>query len=272
MVRLAISSDNHIDINLLDPEVVISEQVAFLQHQSVNIYLIAGDLFNDFRKSQQFAQTLAAKMPEVTVKFIAGNHDMVKGISYAELETRMSPEYFHNQYLDVAGTDWRVIGNNGWYDYSFATRVNRTPAQFLAWKRAFSVDGLIKQPIPDIERMSRVLAQTKAQFTQARAAGKKILFMTHFVPSNHYVHFNDDDRFWNVYVGLLGSQRLGDQIQDFGVERVVFGHLHIKPAPTMINGTLYYNQSVGYGTHRHHEWRHATFIEEWQSRLAILDL
>ncbi|WP_279403949.1 hypothetical protein [Secundilactobacillus kimchicus] len=43
----------------------------------------------------------------------------------------------------------------------------------MAWKRAFSVDGLIKQPIPDIERMSRVLAQTKAQFTQARAAGKK---------------------------------------------------------------------------------------------------
>lgn len=272
MVRIAMTSDNHIDINQLDADVLIQQQAECIRQQHIDIYLIAGDLFNDFNKSAAYVAKLSRLVPHTMVKFIAGNHDMLKGVDYATLESVGPAGYLHNQFVDIPNTDCRIIGNNGWYDYSFATSVDRTPEQFAAWKRAYSVDGQIKQPMADVARMDIVLTQVRAQFEAARQAGKQILFMTHFVPSDHYVHLTGDNRFWNVYVGLLGSQRLGDLISEFNVEQVLFGHLHIKPEPVQIGPTTYFNQSVGYGTKRHNEWRHATFMAEWQDRLRIIEI
>lgn len=272
MIKVAMSSDNHIDINQLDVESIIAGQAQFLQAHEVEVYLIAGDLFNDFRKSRDFAHQLQLRLPQTKVRFIAGNHDMLKGASYEQLETDESLEYLHNRYLDVAGTNWRIIGNNGWYDYLFAEATKRTTEQFAAWKRAYSVDGQIDQPMSDPERMDVVLNQVETQLKVAQKAGKRVFLMTHFVPDAHFVHLTQDDRFWNVYVGLLGSPRLGDLIQAYQVDKVLFGHLHVPLPDAKIGATTFYNQAVGYGTKRHNEWTHTTFLKEWQARVRIISL
>ncbi len=270
MVHVAMISDLHLDSNHQDAHTVARQQAVYLQQQQVGVYLIAGDITNHFSRSLAFTQDLQRQLAPARVKFVAGNHDMVHDISYAGLESPQGPTYLHRGYLDVPGTNWRIIGNNGWYDYLFAD--NLTDRNFLTWKRAFWVDAAITQPMTDPERMDEVLAQVEEQLWAAQQAGKRVLFITHFVPRRDYIKITDDDRFWNMANALLGSPRLGDLLTKYHVAITQFGHVHRHFAPRHLAGTTYYDQAVGYRNKRFNEWSQPDYMTEWQQRLRILDL
>ncbi|WP_461244752.1 metallophosphoesterase [Secundilactobacillus muriivasis] len=272
MVKVALSSDQHLDINQVPVETMISQQAAWLLQQQVGIYLVAGDLFNHFDRSLAFMQQLQAAVPTIQVRFIAGNHDMVNGVTFDELEQPLDPTYLHNQFFDVPGTDWRIIGNNGWYDYTFADGLDKDVAAFEQWKRAYWLDSAIQQPMTDPERTDLVLEQVTAQLKRAQVDQKRVFFMTHFVPQSTYLRITDDNRFWNMANAMMGSQRLGNLLTQFKVDRVLFGHMHLRTQPRLIDGTTYYNQAVGYGTKRRHEWQSDSFLTEWQRQLRIVEL
>ena len=113
MVKIAVSSDNHFDINKVDLTPTIQAQAAFLTDQSVDDYLIAGDLFNDFTKSAAYVKQLSDQLPTTKVYFIAGNHDMIRGVSYDQLEHGKWPGYLNDQFVDIPETNYRIIGLNG---------------------------------------------------------------------------------------------------------------------------------------------------------------
>ncbi|MCT3031796.1 metallophosphoesterase [Pediococcus parvulus] len=273
-MRIAITSDNHFDVNRLDVDETLKNQAEYLSQQNVGLYLIAGDLFNDFTKSLAYVQNLQNELGSQTlVKFIAGNHDMVHGVTFEELESQLDNSYLHNQYFDVPETDWRVIGNNGWYDYSFADNVKgKTIANFETWKRAYWIDGSIKQPMSDGERMGLVLDETTQQLKTAQEAQKRVLYFTHFVPRRNYIRYAPEGNLWNMSNAYMGSAKLGQVLEQFEVNKVIFGHMHIHPAPQQFEKTTYYNQSVGYYTKRIKEWQNDTFLAEWRSRLVFFDL
>ncbi|MFB9768520.1 metallophosphoesterase [Lactiplantibacillus modestisalitolerans] len=274
MVRLALSSDNHFDVNRVNVRDVMRAQAAYLAQRGVEWYLIAGDLFNDFQRSEQFVVDLQALLgPQTQVRWIAGNHDMVSGISFDELEKGQFAGYLHNRFVDIPGTDWRIIGNNGWYDYQFATEIpNTTPASFLQWKRAYWIDRAIQQPLSDPERAELVLTQVRSQLLAAQRAHKRVLLMTHFVPRADYLRWSTDNRFWNMANALMGTPRLGRLLEQFDVAHVLFGHLHAQPQVHQFNGTTYYDQAVGYGLKRINEWQAANFMDQWYQRTRLLDL
>ncbi len=273
-MKVAVTSDNHFDVNRLNVGETLKYQAAYLAQQHVDIYLIAGDLFNDFQKSLDYVRHLQQELGNQTiVKFIAGNHDMVHGVSFEELEAPLDKTYMHNQYLDVPETNWRIIGNNGWYDYQFADNLpDKTEANFLTWKRAYWIDGSIKQPMPDSERMDLVLNETTQRLKSAQKAHKHVLYYTHFVPRKNYIRYAPAGNLWNMANAYMGSPRLGKLLEDFSTDAVVFGHMHIHPRPQQFQKTTYYNQAVGYHTHRINEWQYQDFLSEWQSRLAYLQL
>ena len=274
MIRVAFTSDNHFDVNKVEVQPTMRAQADYLLANGVQVYLIAGDLFNDFQRSQQYVVDLQALLGSQTkVYWIAGNHDMVHGISFDELEIGQFAGYLHNQYIDLPNSQWRLIGHNGWYDYRFAAQVpGTTLADFQQWKRAFWIDRAIKQPMSDPERAELMLTQLKAQLSLAQAADKKVILMTHFVPKVDYLRFTDDNRFWNMANALMGTARLGDLVEQYQVSHVLFGHLHVHPQPHQFNQTVYYDQAVGYGRPRLNEWQETTFMAEWQHDLKILDL
>ncbi|GAX00862.1 metallophosphoesterase [Secundilactobacillus silagei] len=272
MVKVAMVSDLHFDINKVDPEQALVDQSQWLKTNQIGVYLIAGDLFNHFDRSLSFAERLQKMTPHTVVKFIAGNHDMVNDISYEDLEKPLSATYLHRKHYDVPDTDWRIIGNNGWYDYSFAAVLHRPDDAFWHWKRAYWIDGAIEQPMSDPKRLTQELQVIKTQLQQAQRDHKRVLFMTHFVPRIEYLHITSDDRFWNMANAMLGSVRMGQLLTKYHVKKVLFGHLHIHPAPREFEGTLYYNQSVGYGTARRREWLTATFQSEWLTRVKVINL
>jgi len=270
MARIAFVSDLHFDVNHVDLATNLAQQAAYLKEQRVNAYLIAGDLTNHFNQSLSIVEDLQKRLAPAQVRFIAGNHDMLHDVTYQALESPISPLYLHNQFWDLPGTDWRIMGNNGWYDYQFAD--NLPGRNFLAWKRAFWVDSTIAQPMDDVARMDRVLVQVEKQLVAARAAHKRVFFMTHFVPRRDFIWYTGDNRFWNMANALMGSPRLGALLERYQVDQVQFGHLHRHYWPQTLGGTTYVNQAVGYHNHRINEWHHQDFYTEWVSRVKILDL
>ncbi|MFD0898429.1 metallophosphoesterase [Loigolactobacillus binensis] len=273
MRKVAMTSDNHFDINRVDIAAVVAQQVTYLLTQQVTDYLIAGDLFNDFRETVAYVEQMAQQLqPHCRVFFIAGNHDMVRGTDFSELQSRVNTHYAHQKLITFPGTDYVLIGNNGWYDYQFAQLPGKTMTDFAHWKKAFWIDGVIEQPLSDPERMDLVLATTEKQLRQAKAQHKKVLFMTHFVPQDAYI-IHQQRALLETGNAYMGSPRLGALLQQYQVAYVLFGHTHFKYPPHQIAGTTYLCRPVGYGTKRRHEWRFGRdFISEWRACLQILDL
>ncbi|KRL95289.1 metallophosphoesterase [Levilactobacillus hammesii] len=270
MVKAALISDLHFDVNHQDVDQLLPQQAGYLMQQGVGLYLIAGDITNHFDQSLAYVERLQRLIAPAQVRFIAGNHDMLHDVTYAALESPLAPTYLHRGQLDVAGTNWRIIGNNGWYDYQFAD--NLVGRDFLTWKRAFWVDGTIEQPQSDLQRMNQVLATVTDQLEQAQAANKRVLFMTHFVPRRNYIRYTDDNRFWNMANAMLGSPRMGDLLERYHVDVVQFGHVHRHFAPQQFGTTMYYDQAVGYHTKRINEWSQTDYFTEWRQRLRLLEL
>ncbi len=125
MVKIALSSDNHFDINKIDTAEIIPQQVEYLKKLGIQYYLNAGDFFNDFSKTLKYTETLRDSLEDIKFAFIAGNHDMLKNVTYQQLEDGNWPGYLNNKFLDVVDTNYRIIGINGWYDYSFASNVKK---------------------------------------------------------------------------------------------------------------------------------------------------
>lgn len=280
MVRIAISSDNHLDVNQVDPRAALEMQAQYLLGRGVQYYFYAGDLFNDFTQTRQYMAALREQLADrVQVYYIAGNHDLLQHAPYTLTENLADPGYLHRHYVDLPGTNWRVIGNNGWYDYGFSA-YRDDPAAVRQWKRVYWLDSEIDQPGDDQERMDTVLHQVVTQLAAARDAGKRVLFLTHFAPRHELlaprpaaVRTPRQERFYQMINAMMGSDRLAELLETAGnVKDVFYGHLHGIHPPLKHNGVTYLNQAVGVRNKRINEWQRANFAAQWQTRLRILDL
>lgn len=268
MVKIAASSDNHLDVNRQDIDEVLAYQAQVLNAGGFDYYLIVGDLFNDFCKTIDFVERLQSQLDDTIVYFVAGNHDMGRQVTETELENLVHPNYLHNQFVDIPGTDWRLIGLNGWYDYGFAPELPVEEAEKFHHGRFF--DRMIDQSDTDFERYQRSYEQLSAQLAKGQAARKQMLVMTHFVPIG-------DDLLPNIAQprelvnAMMGSPRTGELLEQTpDVRHVLFGHAHIK-APVRQHGqVLYDNVSVGVG--RRNDWLAPTFLPSWEKRLKKITI
>ncbi|CAH1851748.1 metallophosphoesterase [Convivina praedatoris] len=267
-MKVAFSSDNHFDLNKVDLINVLPRQAAYLAGLGLDAYIINGDLFNDFNRSLEYVRQLQEAVGgSLTVRFLAGNHDMGFGVTYEELESSIDPLYFHNKFLDFG--DYRIIGNNGWYDYSF-DEDRHSMSEIEHFKHAFWYDRRIEQPMSDPERMGIVAEQVNNQIKIA--GNRKLILVNHFVPKIDFIREipNCNTRF-EILNAFLGSSQFSDIAQANQLQAVVFGHLHRHPNPLTVGKTTYYSAAVGYNTHRVHEWSGTDIFTEWVQRLVVLD-
>ncbi|RRG18499.1 phosphatidylinositol kinase [Weissella viridescens] len=268
MVRIAASSDNHLDINRVDVDQVIQAEAQALTELHIDYYLIVGDVSNRFNRTLNYVDQLQAALPATQVFFVAGNHDMSHDISENELETLKHPNYLHNQYVDLPNMDWRIIGLNGWYDYGFAPDLPESEAAGFHFGRFY--DRIIDQNESDLQRYQRAYEQLTQQLTAGATAHKRMIVMTHFVPIS-------DDLLPNtakpreLVNAMLGSPRTGMVLEQVpGVRHVVFGHAHVT-APMRQHGLVQYD-NVSLGVRRRNDWPEATFMSSWKKRLKILEV
>lgn len=278
-MRIAISSDNHLDVNRVPVDDCLAAQAQWLQDQQVAAYFYGGDLFNDFALTRHyFTRLQTAVGSRCRVYYIAGNHDLLNHAPFDLVENLTDPAYLHNQYVDLPGIDWRMIGNNGWYDYSFSTYADQ-PRRVRQWKNAYWLDSSIDQPLSDPARMDRVLAQVDHQLNAAAHSHKRVMLLTHFAPVAAVLgprpHFTTSrqEYFYQMFRAMTGSARLGQLVEQSGiVKRVFYGHLHGQHPVIHQHGVTYLNQAVGVRNKRNNEWQRENFIDQWEFRLRIIDL
>lgn len=266
MTKIIVSSDNHFDVNKQDISQALYQQATALLELKPDYYLIAGDLFNDFEKSLRYVHDLQNALQNQTrVLFIAGNHDMGRNISFNELETHLDPLYLHNQFIDIPQSNWRIIGHNGWYDYSFTPQLDSSAIR--RFRSGFYYDRVIDQPMSDIERMALGHAQMRQLLDDARHANKQVIFFTHFAPINDEIYYPDPNSRWALINGVLGSQKTGQLLAEYpNVQHVFYGHVHITVPPRQKKGITYYNASVGYNRHNLKEWTANNFYQSWLNK------
>ena len=278
-MKIAVSSDNHLDVNRVSVDAALALQADWLVQQSIDYYLFAGDLFNDYLKTRDYFARLQARVPQTRIYYVLGNHDLLNHVTADQTEHATDPRYLHNRAVDLPGSDWRLIGNNGWYDYSFSSYYQQ-PAAVEAWKKVYWLDGSIDQHETDQARMARVLQQTTVLLDQAQRDHKWVLFLTHFVPCQHLlapkaagIKTARMERFYQMINAMLGSDRLGRLLENYpNVKTVFYGHVHGVHPPLTRAGLTYFNQAVGVHKKRHDEWQAATFAGQWERTVRVVEL
>lgn len=276
-MRIAVSSDWHLDLNHADLAKFTTDQVRYLTQHQIDYYFFLGDAFNDFAKTRAYFHELAPQLPRTKVYYLAGNHDMLANVSYDELEHDHDQLYFHDRYLDLPTTNWRVIGNNGWYDYSFSQYAG-SPREVDQWKRAYWVDRQIRQPFNDQQRMAVVMTQVYRQLADASRAHKQVIFLTHFVPINAALpdisHLSlRRRRMGEMTLAMMGSKYLGQLLATFPeVRQVFYGHLHDAQPLITVGGIDYRNCAVGVWRKSKGSWNLTELFKQWVSKLGIIEL
>lgn len=278
-IRLAISSDNHLDINKVNVSRALDFQTAWLSSHQIDYYLYAGDLFNNRVKTDQYFDQFQHRLANTQVRYILGNHDLLNHSPFAQVEHSTSPLYIHNQFIDLANSNWRIIGNNGWYDYSFSAYQDQ-PEKVRTWKNVYWLDSSIDQPFSDQQRMKGVLSQVSQQLSIARQANRQVLFITHFAPRHELlapkpaaVNTARREYFYQMSNAMMGSDRLGQLLEASGIVRYAFyGHLHGIHLPLQRKNTTYFNQTVGVRNKRINEWQTDDFFSQWEATLRIIEL
>lgn len=278
MVKVAFSSDNHLDVNRLPVETVLKQQAAWLNQQQVQIYVHLGDLFNDLTKTRNYMEELDQALTGEAY-YLLGNHDMLNHAPYELVEHLEDPHYLYHRWIDIPQTNWRIVGNNGWYDYSFSAFAD-APQKVAQWKNVYWLDSSISQPLNDLERMKLVCDQVDQDLSRAVADHKRVIFGTHFAPRHElltpkpkFVDTRRKNYFYQMVNAMMGSDRLGERLESFSnVKMVMYGHLHRSHPPMTQHGVTYYHQAVGVKNKRINEWHYPTFIQQWKRTLRILEL
>ncbi|MCK8617407.1 metallophosphoesterase [Fructobacillus sp. M158] len=270
-MRLAVISDLHLDINQINEEDALNEMAQFLLNQQIGVFVLAGDTYNHLKDTAAFAENLSARLSPVTkVYYLAGNHEMGDKTPDQVLESPLDAHYLHRKSLDIG--DYRLIGNNGWYDYSFDDG-RHDEAVIHRFKQSFWYDRRIEEVLSDKSRAARSAKQIQEAVLTAKAAGQKPIMITHFSNDQQLIDqlpFSRPEL--TVLKAFLGSKKLGQQLIDLQVPILVSGHVHWQQEPHRVQQTTFYNVSLGYRTRRIHEWRQDDFFQEWRERLLILDL
>ena len=200
-------------------------------------------------------------------KYVCNNY-----AKYEQLENLDDDLYFHNRFIDIRQTNWRIIGNNGWYDYSFSTYESNVK-EVAKWKRAYWVDRPIMQPMNDPERMAIVLDQVEENLKQAHNQQKQVIFMTHFAPIREalphpIIKSARRQRMWEMTTAMLGSRHLGALLARFPeVKAVFYGHLHYAQPLITVGNIEYRNQAVGVRRKNSGEWEGKSLLDQWIDRL-----
>ena len=143
-----------------------------------------------------------------------------------------------------------LLGFNGWYYYGFSEL--RDPQQIRSIKNIYWFDRIIERFSDDQTVDKAILSQLHTVLDDLEQKKYQIILATHFVPKEEFiVHLNGKYQIWNKLNAFLGSQGLGELLDQYSnIQQVVFGHTHRRFADQKIQGTTYSCRPLGY----YYEW------------------
>ncbi|MGP4078730.1 metallophosphoesterase [Pseudalkalibacillus sp. R45] len=269
-MKALIMSDLHLDINeqLLGRSVTL-EFINWLNKKSCDVVFIAGDLAGDALDGIQLVERIQSETNK-EVYFVAGNHDVWVPKDHKENSwSSYDLMYKHPCYLNKPIQIGRhtVIGDMGWYDYSFG--LQHVPhIKFKEEKKHVWKDGLYARwETDDEEILNKMIKNWRLQLEEHK--DNPVMFINHFIPYKEFLTWYADDEKMNFCQAYMGSNQVGELVDRYqNVDYVVFGHTHKRHGVVEHHGKKVICQPFGYV----YDWLGNNFVEELDKASVVIDL
>jgi len=267
-MKIGVISDIHIDVN--KDYQVLETLAEAIRQKELHCLVIAGDVSNNADMTIDFIQKLSAGS-ERPVYFIPGNHDIWE--QYAQQRDAGSLyEKFRRHPLCLLDTpvllekDWVLIGETGWYDYSFGDPqftqgdFEKKSVNGKEWLTSTYVDWHQNDKDVHLEMLARLEAQLQ------HFKDKKIIAVTHMITDQYFTVPQSREN-WDYFNAFLGSADYGTLFEKYGVRYSLMGHVHFRKRLAQ-NGVSYICSCLNY----HSEWQSKSLEAEINDALTVLEL
>lgn len=259
-MNIGVISDLHIDRHQkLEPNDYLQVLVKVITTRELDLLLIAGDISNHYKLTAKFINNLE-QLAAIKVLFIPGNHDYwtteADATSSDILQFYMSMEQCLIGKPYHLNDDWAIVGNTGWYDYSYADpkfsleKIAKRKYYGATWQDKVKIDWAIED-----RKLSMIAAkQTIKDIEQVKQ--KKIILMTHIVTHPKFA-VPTPHRIFDYFNAFIGTSDFESIYQSYNIKYSIMGHVHFRNS-FKEQGVTYICPCLGYSR----EWRTADIENE----------
>jgi len=228
MKNVAFGSDFHIDVTQQN---IVEEVKIYLKESNVDIFCFAGDMSASIDLS---VETLKSIEDDLGIKVLAvtGNHevwDTKNGNSFDAIN-RFNSEIPNISVMaqPYEFSDWVILGNMGWYDYSTALpyynqkQLDKMQHRGSSWndKHYCNWNGKLNHEVANY-----FTHELKNQLEIYK--NKKIILMSHIVPYSECISIKNDSS-WDYFNAFIGNTNIGFLADSYKVSIAHFGHTHYR--------------------------------------------
>lgn len=203
-MKIAILSDIHEGINRhktqTDIMAILKNRI---QTNTPEVFIISGDMTSQPHKALKLLNELDEECTQTQMMYVHGNHDVYDDDSGKAYDTLLQfPGNLGNGPIEL-NDNWVVIGDGGWYDYSFGLDAY-TESDFA--KGSYGAYTWTDKTHADWkESDSAVTSRSVATLTTwlEEYQDKHIIMVTHFVPFSHFVQYKNDPS-WDFFNAMMG--------------------------------------------------------------------
>ncbi|MCZ2258350.1 metallophosphoesterase [Sporosarcina sp. G11-34] len=267
-MKIAMLSDIHEGLNRKYTKVDILELIIeWIESHMPDVFVISGDMTAGPEKALALLNRLQTACTHTKILFVHGNHDV-----YAENSADANDILL--QFTGNLGNgpvqltdEWVIVGDGGWYDYSFGMKEYTTEQFAIGTMNNFTWPdkNYAHWPGTDIEETNRYVQKLEGWLKES--LGKNIIMVTHTVPFSQFVQTKGDPS-WDFFNSMMGSHKFGELALKYGVKKYIFGHIHTR-FHEFYKGIEVICNPLGYYPH---EWNSASPREEIHSTIKVIEI
>jgi putative phosphoesterase len=254
-MKIGILSDIHVDLNNSGRDGVTAALCQTIETENIDLFICAGDVADDFECTIQTLEFIRTRTGHRCL-FVPGNHDIWveyhRGMSSQQIYEALQelPDNLCSQPIPLK-EDWIVIGDLGWYDYSFGgAEYSKEDFDRMRFGDRVWQDGIKAVWNRDTVEQHRYF-HDKLKKQLEEHTDRRIIFITHVLPIIDFTVLNPNET-WNYLNAFLGSEEYGDLVvQHSNVKYCISGHVHYRKKKRM-GETEYICNCLGY-------------IDEWKT-------
>jgi putative phosphoesterase len=265
-MKIAVLSDIHEGINRKKTNIDIMALLNnWLDANQPDVFIISGDMTAGPEKSLNLLNQLQQTNPQTKILFVHGNHDIYYGDSTQACDILLQfPGNLGNGPIEL-DDNWVVIGDGGWYDYSFGMKDYSEEQFAIGTYDSFTwPDKTYANWLLDDQTLTNHYVDKIEKWLQ-QYEGKNIIMVTHIVPFSNFVQQKGDPS-WDFFNAMMGSQRFGELAEKYNVKKYIFGHIHTR-YHEQYKGIEMICNPLGYYPH---EWNDHSPEKEINSTIKVI--
>ncbi|MEH6949710.1 metallophosphoesterase [Bacillus sp. JJ634] len=271
MKNIVVFSDSHLDVNSNQMgRNLLSELISVIKDKKTDLIIISGDLTNFADNTLKIIDVIQYQIG-TKVLFIPGNHDVWVDQNQSSWDGYNIIKSHDSSLIDkpyVINNEYAVIGDMGWYDYSFSPETIPHSILRSRKKKLWNDSVYARWNMNDIDLQRIMIDKFEKQLSTFK--DKKIIFVNHFIPYKEFITFKANDANWNLCNAFMGSSDLGGLLDQYSnIEWVLFGHTHKRYGVIRdFHGKNIICNPLGYKG----EWESDDFISELEKTISLIQI